>query len=210
MKKITFISIIIFAVLLFVTLMLSILYPANAPVLKNKSGNSVVNSNSTLTKNNTETLTVENIAKHSTPNDCYLIINNNVYNVSTYINFHPGGKRQITKRCGQEVTSIFASIHSNFAWDLLGKYKIGVLSDKTNTTSTVNQQLTNIQKVIQVAYPNAEIINIKPATNGYIAKLIDNNILYEVHLDTSGQVTNTEVANDEVNWDNWSTDSDDN
>lgn len=72
--------------------------------------------------------TTASVAKHNTRNDCYLIINNNVYSVSSYISSHPGGTENITDVCGQEVTGIFADIHSNKAWDLLKKYKIGTIS----------------------------------------------------------------------------------
>lgn len=69
--------------------------------------------------------TLSEVAKHSTPSDCYLVINNKVYNVSSFIGSHPGGARNITNNCGKEVTGIFAQIHSNRAWDLLIKYYIG-------------------------------------------------------------------------------------
>lgn len=71
--------------------------------------------------------TVAEVAKHNTKSDCYLIVNNNVYSVSSYISFHPGGTRNITDVCGKEVTNIFTQIHSNKAWDLLIKYKVGTI-----------------------------------------------------------------------------------
>jgi cytochrome b involved in lipid metabolism len=71
--------------------------------------------------------TLTEVAQHSTKNDCYLAINNKVYNVSSYIGNHPGGAQKIISNCGGEVTGIFAAIHSNFAWDLLAKYYIGDL-----------------------------------------------------------------------------------
>jgi len=61
------------------------------------------------------------VAKHNSATDCYLIVKNNVYDVTSYIPKHPAGKSKITNTCGEEVTNIFASIHSNFAWNLLGK-----------------------------------------------------------------------------------------
>lgn len=71
--------------------------------------------------------TAEQVARHNTADDCWLIIRNNVYDVSSFIGQHPGGKAVITERCGQEMTSIFTAIHSNQAWDLLNSYLIGTL-----------------------------------------------------------------------------------
>lgn len=73
------------------------------------------------------TFTLTEVATHSAEKDCYLAIKDKVYDVSDYIGSHPGGRKNITSRCGEEVTGVFASIHSNFAWDLLGKYYIGTL-----------------------------------------------------------------------------------
>ena len=70
-------------------------------------------------------MTVDQVVMHNTRNDCFLVINSNVYDVSLFISEHPGGQGKIIGNCGQEVTGIFAQIHSNFAWDLLAKYKIG-------------------------------------------------------------------------------------
>ncbi|MDO8668665.1 MAG: cytochrome b5-like heme/steroid binding domain-containing protein [Candidatus Buchananbacteria bacterium] len=77
--------------------------------------------------NNKISLTAQEVAKHSAPEDCYLIVNQKVYDVSSFVNQHPGDRRNIEGNCGREVTGLFASIHSNFAWDLLKKYEIGNL-----------------------------------------------------------------------------------
>ena len=71
--------------------------------------------------------TMMEVQKHNSPNDCYMVINNNVYDVSNYGAEHPGGSSAIYDNCGKEVTGLFARIHSNSAWDLLKKYKIGTL-----------------------------------------------------------------------------------
>jgi len=73
-------------------------------------------------------MTMVNVSKHNTKNDCYLVVNDNIYDVSSYISKHPGGSRSVTSLCGGEVTGVFASIHSNRAWDLLVNYKIGTVS----------------------------------------------------------------------------------
>lgn len=93
------------------------------------SANQIQNPSTTTTTPNPNTFTLDQVRMHSTKNDCYLVVKNNVYDVSSYISSHPGGKQNITTRCGTEVTGIFAQIHSNKAWDLLAKYKIGTLAN---------------------------------------------------------------------------------
>jgi len=155
--------------------------------------------------------TTQEVSARSSPGDCYLIVNNNVYDVSSYINFHPGGSRQITSRCGKEVAGIFARIHSNRAWDLLGRYKIGVLETASaKTTNTVNVDLNTVEEGLKKANPNAEIISVRPKNDFYVAKVIEQSKLYEVRIDARGRIIKEEVESDEFDWSTWSSDADDN
>ena len=154
-----------------------------------------------------DTFSINQVSKHNTKNDCYLIINNKVYDVSNYISYHPWGSRTIVSRCGEEVSGIFARIHSNRAWDLLKKYKIGTIT--INQPDTTPQILNAIKNALKNANPNADIIKVSPKQNFYIAKVIFNNKLYEIHIDNSGKIIKEEVEDDESNWSIWENDKDD-
>lgn len=71
--------------------------------------------------------TLAEVAKHNLPNDCWLIVKGKVYDVDSYTGMHPGGSKTINQRCGMETTGIFSQVHSNRAWNLLGKYYIGAI-----------------------------------------------------------------------------------
>lgn len=115
MKKVTLVFLILFGLFVGGIFMLSFLYPSNISD----------STNFNLNKPSPIKLTASEVAKHATSDDCYLIIKNKVYNVSTFLDSHPGGRQNIIDNCGQEVTGLFASIHSNVAWNLLGQYYIG-------------------------------------------------------------------------------------
>lgn len=164
-------------------------------------------------KNNTQGLTLTSVSQHNTPSDCYLVVKGQVYDVSSYISQHPGGRRNITSRCGQEVTGIFASIHSNFAWNLLADYQVGFIDngqpiDQKNSNNAQNI-LEGLAQSISKQLPSAEIISIKPSQDKYVAKIIYKNQLMELHLNEAGQILQKEVANDEFDWNSWDSDSDD-
>ena len=55
----------------------------------------------------TNTLTTDEILKHSTPGDCWIIVEQKVYNATEYISKHPGGERMITSYCGKDATQPF-------------------------------------------------------------------------------------------------------
>lgn len=78
-------------------------------------------------------LSASEVAKHSDAKDCWQIINGKVYDVTSYIDKHPGGVETIIALCGKEATAAFStkgeqgSNHSDFAWKLLDKYYVGPL-----------------------------------------------------------------------------------
>ncbi len=137
MKTITLVAITMFVTIVGMMIFLHFAYPpvvslpasvVPAAIIPSPTSAGAGGPTNTGTQAGAEPLTAATIAKHTTPNDCYLLVKGKVYDVSSYISQHPGGRREITSKCGQEVTGVFTSIHSNFAWDLLGKYQIGVVS----------------------------------------------------------------------------------
>ncbi len=45
------------------------------------------------------------VASHNTQNDCWMVIDHKIYNVSDYMTLHPGGKDPLVKYCGKDGTS---------------------------------------------------------------------------------------------------------
>lgn len=205
MKKISFIALTIFFVSYFFVIV-SYAYSskrAYAPPLS--TSNPKVNLASRNKNESTKVFKYPDVSNHNTRKDCYLIISGNVYNISSYISYHPGGSKTIVSRCGKEVTSIFAKIHSNRAWDLLKRYKIGVVSTKNKNDT--EQTLSTISSLLQKQKPGAEIIKITPKNDFYIAKVNYQNKLYEIHIDKNGKIFKEEV---ELDWSLWEKDTDDN
>lgn len=225
MKKVTLIFLILFFIITG-ALGLSMVFskssytkPNQESIVKKPTTNSsdefIINSpniqnlylSSTESDSSTAGITLEQLSIHNTPDDCYLGISGNVYDVSNYISMHPGGRRTITNNCGKEVTSIFARIHSNRAWDILKNYKIDTLS--TTTSTNASDLLDTIKQELQAANPDAEIIDVRPQGTYFLAKILLKGKLYEVHINENGQIFNEEVEFDEPNWNAWQDDNDD-
>jgi len=69
--------------------------------------------NSTSERNSPIVLNIEEVSKHNNPNDCWTVINNEVYNLTSYLKSHPGGEPNILRLCGIDGSSLFASQHGN-------------------------------------------------------------------------------------------------
>lgn len=52
-------------------------------------------------------LTVATVAEHGTASDCWIVISGKVYNMTSYIPVHPGGRKAITRECGGDGTAAF-------------------------------------------------------------------------------------------------------
>jgi cytochrome b involved in lipid metabolism len=76
-------------------------------------------------------LTLESVQSHATETDCYMIIENRVYDVTSYLPSHPAGPETMIPYCGKDATDAFNSIkgkgHSQSAKAMLETYLVGDL-----------------------------------------------------------------------------------
>uniref|UniRef100_A0A914WMX5 Cytochrome-b5 reductase n=1 Tax=Plectus sambesii TaxID=2011161 RepID=A0A914WMX5_9BILA len=56
-------------------------------------------------------VTEEELAKHCTQGDCWMIVHDKVYNVSAYMEYHPGGELELMRGAGTDATPLFTEIH---------------------------------------------------------------------------------------------------
>ena len=59
------------------------------------------------------------VEKHSSTTDCWLVIKGGVYDVSRFINDHPGGVQLIADWAGKDGTAAFSAIHSTEVLSML-------------------------------------------------------------------------------------------
>jgi cytochrome b involved in lipid metabolism len=87
---------------------------------------------------NETSYTLAEVAVHNTQANCWTVVFEKVYNITTYIKNHPGGANSISKICGKDGTSIFDNKHggSSSVALILSTYKIGVLAKPVVRTCT--------------------------------------------------------------------------
>nr|WP_240911792.1 cytochrome b5 domain-containing protein [Thermococcus sp. M36] len=79
-------------------------------------------------------LTLEEVAKHSNETDCWVVVEDRVYNVTELIDEHPGGREAIIKYCGTNATDVFFREHSQNDYEVLQVYYIGTIGEPINGT----------------------------------------------------------------------------
>eukprot|EP00808_Paulinella_micropora_P015916 g42964.t1 len=58
-----------------------------------------------------KTYTLEEVAKHATEKDCWVVINGEVINATPFLDDHPGGKMAIMSFAGRDATEEFNMLH---------------------------------------------------------------------------------------------------
>uniref|UniRef100_A0A8C7EGH3 Cytochrome b5 heme-binding domain-containing protein n=1 Tax=Nothoprocta perdicaria TaxID=30464 RepID=A0A8C7EGH3_NOTPE len=62
-------------------------------------------------------VTEEELAKHSSKEDCWICIRGFVYNVTPYMEYHPGGEEELMKAAGTDGTDLFDQVRTTVSPD---------------------------------------------------------------------------------------------
>lgn len=108
-------------------------------------------------------ITLEQCAEHTTRDSCWLAIDGKVYDVTKFLDDHPGGDDIIVEHAGKDATEPFEEIgHSKAARDMLDQYEIGTFKDtgppkakiaKSRGATIPASEATGLMKVLQVLLP---------------------------------------------------------
>lgn len=73
--------------------------------------------------------TVKQVKKHNSPTDCWSIVDGKVYNLTAWIDRHPGGSGRIIAMCGKNASAAFNGQHGGDprAASMLSQFQIGVV-----------------------------------------------------------------------------------
>ncbi|KAH9362181.1 hypothetical protein HPB48_002159 [Haemaphysalis longicornis] len=78
-----------------------------------------------------KTYTLAEIEKHNEKNSAWLLIHNAVYDVTKFMEEHPGGEEVLLEQAGKHATEAFEDVgHSTDARELMKQYKIGDLCEE--------------------------------------------------------------------------------
>ncbi|KAK8567367.1 hypothetical protein V6N13_105339 [Hibiscus sabdariffa] len=76
----------------------------------------------------TKLYTMQEASQHNTKDDCWVVIDGKVYDVSSYLDEHPGGDDVVLAATGKDATDDFEDAgHSESAKELMQSFCIGEL-----------------------------------------------------------------------------------
>ncbi|KAF5004145.1 hypothetical protein FDECE_9359 [Fusarium decemcellulare] len=80
-----------------------------------------------------KSFTREEIEKHNTQDDCWIVVDGKVYDATGVLDWHPGGPAAIVGHAGKvhrDTSDEFASIHDEYAYKKLKECELGVVTEK--------------------------------------------------------------------------------
>jgi len=91
--------------------------------------------------------TREEVAKHCTPDDAWIIIDGDVYDVTKFARLHPGGKQILVDYAGQDTTEDFFGLHRVEVLEKYARLKKGRLADAGPPGPPISAALSEISQV---------------------------------------------------------------
>ncbi|CAI9768844.1 unnamed protein product [Fraxinus pennsylvanica] len=110
--------------------------------------------------------TFEEVASHNKKDDCWLIISGKVYDVTPFLEEHPGGDEVLLTSTEKDATNDFEDVgHSDDAKVTMQKFYIGEIDESTlpskqkytppsaTSTATANQDSGSSSKILLFVLP---------------------------------------------------------
>ncbi|CAG8462371.1 12566_t:CDS:10 [Ambispora leptoticha] len=103
--------------------------------------------------------TWEELAKHNTPEDAFIAIRGNVYDITKFIKNHPGGEDILLLAIGKDATQAFETYHELGKPDIiLKKYYVGILtSNELPTFPEISDFHRTVKKRVEEYFEKNQI-----------------------------------------------------
>ena len=99
-----------------------------------------------------KTYSFDEVKKHNSKGDYWVIIDGGVYDVSRWASYHPGGELPIRYMAGHDCTDVFKAFHDTSVTEKkLPAFKIGEITDEDKASvkeSSLDQDFRKIREEI--------------------------------------------------------------
>ncbi|XP_059045133.1 cytochrome b5-like isoform X3 [Achroia grisella] len=108
----------------------------------------------------TRQISFDEVKKHNNKDSVWIVIHNDVYDVTSYLEEHPGGEEALLDVAGKDGTQAFEDVgHSEDARTVMKKFKIGTLPPSEQSGSSNVTNCSNLKWAI-VALAGAIVVGI--------------------------------------------------
>ncbi|VAW98371.1 hypothetical protein MNBD_GAMMA22-2471 [hydrothermal vent metagenome] len=113
----------------------------------------------------------QEIKKHNNHNDCWIVIEQYIYDITPWIKQHPGGN-VLAILAGEDATAMFYSNHFKVSKKLLKPFLIGIVNNSQALFDTYQDEFFQTLKQRVLTFFKSNNINYKKTSNGYFQILV--------------------------------------
>lgn len=125
-----------------------------------------------LDKDQDDTISVDEVKFHNRADDCWIVVNGNVYDVTRFLNIHPGGMGRIFEFAGSDASIMFNKFHSDatlekmkehvvFIGKLRGQFKRELSSEEAEIEQNM-MRLPSLKAVLNLSDFEGVAKNVLP------------------------------------------------
>ncbi|XP_075603728.1 cytochrome b5 reductase 4 isoform X1 [Balearica regulorum gibbericeps] len=105
-------------------------------------------------------VTEDELAKHNKKEDCWICIRGFVYNVTPYMEYHPGGEDELMKAAGTDGTDLFDQVHRWVNYEsMLKECLVGRMAVKTIAApKEISSSLSEEKKQLNGMLPEKKVL----------------------------------------------------
>ncbi|CAH1389897.1 unnamed protein product [Nezara viridula] len=116
---------------------------------------------------------LEEVRNKCDSKNTWIVIHNSVYNVTEFLNEHPGGEEVLLEQAGRDATEAFEDVgHSSDARDMMKKYKIGELAEEDRVNIDKKSPWTTSNDDAPSTSGNGWMSWLAPLVLGVLATLV--------------------------------------
>jgi cytochrome b involved in lipid metabolism len=97
----------------------------------------------------TRQITIEELEKHNKTSDAWIAISGKVYEITEWMNNHPGGSEPLLLFAGRDSTEIFESYHKLSTVKMLGTAKVPLIGNLATTRFPLYTKPTQFYPVLR-------------------------------------------------------------
>jgi len=117
---------------------------------------------------------LKQVSTHKSKEDCWFVIGGKVYNVTKFLQEHPGGEEVLVEASGRDATRDFEDVgHSPAAKGMLDNYLVGVLEGFKGVVSVNKQSTTPSSKQDKPAFKDMPAFVIKEEKPSTFIRVIE-------------------------------------
>jgi predicted heme/steroid binding protein len=91
--------------------------------------------------------TIQDVGKHNTAGDCWIIVHGKVYDVTSFLSEHPGGKKVLVKAAGTDASKQFDQFHNKAILEKWGpQLYVGDIGSDSMATGASQEPLEGLEQ----------------------------------------------------------------